>query len=372
MSEDLTFDFGDLNIEGMPDSQLKEEEQKITGATPDGVIKDTAEALQDDAFVDIKETITETEEEEEEEEIKTTSQEAPSSEADSSQQSTLYALAQYLRDEGVLLLDEELENIETIDELKSVIEQSHKQARYANLSETQQRYLDALENGVPVKEYEQIEKDLNVFTSLDQSTIAQDQQLQYELIAIDFMNQGIAEDRAKKLAQLSVTQEGDASVQEAKTALDNIINFKKDQYKQLIDDQKEQTTLELDSIKKAIDDKKEILTMPVNDITKGKLFDFMTTKVASDDNGLPLNKLQKFQRDNPIEANILMNYLFMVTNEGKDLGLIKTNTTSSSSKELEKRLRQLNFDKSGSLIIPDEMISNKGGNKKTKNLNINI
>lgn len=293
----------------------------------------------------------------------------PSSEANSSQ-STLYALAKYLKDEGVLFIEEELKDIENLDDLKALIQKSNDQAKYANLTESQKRYQDALVNGVPTKEYETIEKEISTFQKIDKDSIDTDVQLKYEILAIDFMNQGIEQSKAMKLAEIAVKDE--SSTQDAKEALDNIITFKTNKYKELLSTKKEQTDLDLTNIKKSIDGKQKILEMPVNDITKNKLFDLMTTKVATDDNGLPLNKLQKFQKENPIESNILMNYLFMMTNEGKDLGLIKTNTTSLAAKELEKKLKSLNFDSSGSLIIPDEMISRNNKNSNEDTLTINI
>jgi len=380
MEDDFLLSFDDLNLAEEAAEEVIAGVQTSTGGEED---QPEEGAQSGELSINISETNppvgTEGAEEEEEEEDKDkqgtdSSEKSPSSEADSSQQSTLYALAKYLKDEGVLLLDEEIAKVDSIDELKSLIKTSHDKARYVNMSDTQKRYLDALENGVPVKEYETLEKEISTFQDIKVDSIDKDPQLQYEILAIDYMNQGLSQEKAMKLAQLSVKSEGNESVADAKEALQNIIKFKSEKFKELISTKQEQTEIDLKTIKENIDAKNEILTMPVNDITKNRLFDLMTTKVASDDNGLPLNKLQKFQKDNPIEAKILMNYLFMMTNEGKDLGLIKTNTTSKASKDLEKKLKQLNFDASGSLIIPEGMVSNKGNsnNNNKNNLTINI
>lgn len=361
MEDDVIFNFDDLNVSEETTEIFKEE------TPPAPPVDTTKEEVKEDISIDIPETKTE-----EKDEIDS-SKVAPSSEQNSSQ-STLYALVQHLKDEGALFVGDELEKVDNIEELKAVLAESHKKARFNGMTESQQRYLEALENGVPIKEYETIEKEINTFSNIKQENIEKDQQLQYELIAIDFMNSGIEQEKAMKLAELSVKAEGDNSIAEAKKALENILEHKKSKYQELISSKKEQTEIDLKSIKEAIDGKEKLLEMPINDNTRTKLFDLMTTKVASDDNGLPLNKLQKFQRDNPIEANILMNYLFMMTNEGKDLGLIKTSTTSTAAKELENKLKQLNFDKDGNLIIPDEMVSNKNNSKNTtkENLTINI
>ena len=369
MEDEIMFNFEDMNVSEEALNILNVEgstppidnEEKGTSPKPPEEIKD--ETLS----VEISETKEETGEKID------SSKEPPLSEADSSQ-STLYALAKYLKDEGVLFIEDELKAVETIEDLKTLVADSHKKARFNNMNDSQKRYYEALENGVPVKEYETIEKEIQTFSNIKEESIDTDAQLQYELIAIDFMNQGIEQTKAMKLAELSVKAEGEDSIAGAKSALKSILEHKSAKYKEIVAAKQEQTTLDLKAIKDAIDGKKDILTMPINDNSKSQLFDLMTTQVGSDDKGLPLNKLQKYQRDNPVEANILMNYLFMMTNEGKDLGLIKTNTTSSAAKELESKLKQLNFDSNGSLIIPDELISNRNTSKNNnkENLTINI
>lgn len=366
MEEELMFNFEDMNV-------TEEALNILSGETPPEEEREETVETPEPPAAEIPETTGEETAEEEEEENEHSSEDTPSSEADSSQ-STLYALAKYLKDEGVLFLDEELKDVETIEDLKTLIAESHNKARFNNMSDSQRRYYEALENGIPVKEYETVERDIQTFSNIEEEKIDTDAQLQYELIAIDFMNQGLPQEKAMKLAELSVKAEGEDSVAEAKAALQNIIAHKTEQYKELLASTKEKTELDLKTIKEAIDGKQELLTMKLNDNTKTQLFDLMTTKVGTDDNGLPLNKLQKYQRDNPVEANILMNYLFMMTNEGKDLGLIKTNTTSVASKELEKKLKQLNFDQRGALIIPDNLVSSnrKTNNSQKENLTINI
>ena len=369
MEDELMFSFEDMNVGEDALNVLNNE------AVDDKISTDKEEVINntEDISVDISETketvdatdVVKTTDEE-------TSKEAPSADADSSQ-STLYALAKYLKDEGVLFSEGELGTVDSIEDLKTLLADSHSKARFNNMSDTQKRYFEALENGVPIKDYEEVEKEIQTFSTIKEETINTDAQLQYELIAIDFMNQGIDQDKAKRLAKLSVEADGSDSAAEAKQALESILEHKNSKYTELVNAKKEATTLDLKTIKDSIDGKKEILTMQITDNTKTKLFDLMTTKVGNDDNGLPLNKLQKYQRDNPVESNILMNYLFMMTNEGKDLGLIKTNSTSKATKELENKLKQLNFDTNGSLIIPDELISNKRSNSNNKeNITINI
>ena len=353
MSEDFAFNFEDLNLEDKDLEFINNEETK------------TIEQPQGESVTDTIET---------EEIDDSSSQSSPSSDDNSSHNnSTLYALAKYLKDEGVLLVEEELKELDSLEDLKTLIAESNKKAKYSNMSESQRRYYDALENGIPVKDYEKIESEIQTFKGINDEAITGSEQLRYEIIAIDLINQGIEQNKAMKLAQLALKDE--SNVQDAKEALKNIIDFKTKQFTELLESRQEQTQLEIDQIKKGVFEKDALLTMKLNDTTKNKLFDLITTKVATDDNGMPMNKLQKWQRENPLESTILLNYLYLMTNEGKDLGLIKTNTSTTAAKELEKKLKELSFDKDGSLIIPDYYSTgsrNNSSSTNNKNLTINI
>ena len=155
-----------------------------------------------------------------------------------------------------------------------------------------------------------------------------------------------------------------------------LLESKKAKFAELLKDSTKKTEVALDDIKQSINSKKELLEMPLNDITKNKLFDLMTTKVQTAEDGTPLNELQTWQKENPVEANIFLNYMFLMTNKGKDLGLIKKSSGSTAAKELEKKLKSMSFDKNGSLLIPDSMLKSvkpdQSRTVSTNDLTINI
>ena len=315
--------------------------------------------------------IKETAEEEEEIKSDTTSEAAPSdNQDDSSQSSTLYALAKYLKEEGALYLDEDIDKIETLEELKLLIEKSNTQAKYVGLNESQKRYQDALESGIPKKEYEDIEKEIQTFENIKEEDLKENEQLRFEINALDLIDKGIEREKAIKLAKLSLSDE--SNIEDTKKVLDSLIEKKKETFKTMLKETNTKTELALEDIKKAVYSKDKLLDMEMTENTKAKLFDLMTTKVGTDDNGVPLNKFQKWQIDNPIESNIFINYLYMMTNEGKDLGLIQKTSTSKASKELEKKLQSMSFDKSGALIIPDSMMTDNKTLKTDNKFTINI
>ena len=362
--ENLMFNFEDIDIKEESINFITEEDKVIPKETTTEETTETEDTT--DKTVDISE-------EKKEEDLDKTKEGTPEAKDDSSHNSTLYALAKYLKEEGVLFLDKDLEKVDTLEDLKTLISESNTKARYANLNESQKRYQEALENGIPKNEFEDIEKEIQTFTNIKEENVESDENLRFELVALDLINKGIDRDKAIKLSKLSLTE--DSNIQDAKDALKNLIESKKNTFKTLVETNKTKTDVALSDIKKAIFEKDKILEMSLNDVSKSKLFDLMTTKVDSDENGRPLNKFQKWQKDNPIEAGIFVNYLYMATNEGKDLGLIKKSTTTTATKELENKLKSLSFDTNGSLIIPDEMFRDKpkpNNNNEINKLTINI
>jgi hypothetical protein len=391
MGGDLAFSLNDIKIEGAQTSFLSQD-NGTPGDNPDdqpGSDQDNIQSSQEttpaadaDNFILGTDNTGQANESQESQGSEQSSQEddTPPSGDDSSQNSAFNALAQYLKEGGVLFVEDDIKDIKNVDDLKNLIEKSNEKARYANLNESQKRYHDALEKGVPVKEYEKIEKEIQTFTSIQDEAIETNPNLRYEILAIDMINQGMDAEKAKRFAQLAVKDED--SVEGAKKALNDIIEFKKNSFKELTENTQKETEITINQYKDKIFKEQKILDHELNQQAKNKLFDLITTKVDADEDGRPLNELQKWQRENPMESSIMMNYLYMMTNKGKDLSLIKNAGASVASQDLEKRLKQnLNFDEAGNLIIPDSMLSgspsqnqqtSNNNNSNTKPVNINI
>ena len=87
-------------------------------------------------------------------------EETPASENNDSS-STISVLANYLKEEGVFSSDlEGIENVKNIGDLKDLIAKQVAASRRSDLSEHQQRYLESIESGIPLNQYEQMEKQI--------------------------------------------------------------------------------------------------------------------------------------------------------------------------------------------------------------------
>lgn len=355
--EELFLDLKDLNI------QSAEEDTLLDNVTTDNV--DTEKVKDTEA-----EQATDTDGAEIEEEERTTGNGAPLPDKSSSHQnSTLSVLVNYLKDEGALYLDKDTEDIETLEQLKELIQESNKNARFANLNESQKRYQEALAEGIPKNEFEGLEKEIQALENIKDSDIESNEQLRMELAALDLISKGIPQEKALKLAKVSL--EDPSNIEDTKAIRNSLVDSRKTKFKDLVTSTRETKELGINDLKKAIFDKESFLGTPLNDNTKKSLFDLMTVQVGADDNNTPLNEFQKWQKEKPLEASLFINYMYLMTNKGKDMGLIKKNSVSQSSKELEKRLKTLSFDANGALQIPDEMVGDNGITK-SNSLTINI
>jgi len=254
--------------------------------------------------------------------------------------STFSVFAKSLKEEGVISLeDEDVEDVSSYEDLKNLIVKQIESSKFENLSESQKRYLEAVEAGIPQKDFEAIEKQLNQLESIDEDILKENTQARFDLIAYDYIEKGIPKEKAVELANRSIKLGTD--LEDAKEALESLIKIKSEEYKTTILKTKESNEVSLTKLKEAIDSKDFILK-DVKQTPKQKenLYNMLSTKVDTDDLGQPLNELNKWRKDNKLEAEIILGALYLHTNKFKDLGKILDTAKSKSAQELERKLKQ--------------------------------
>lgn len=272
-----------------------------------------------------------------EKEIKTPSSE---SQEDSS---TFSVFATLLKEEGVISLDEEeIKAVNTVEDLKEVIKKQIENSKFENLSESQKRYLQSVEAGIPQAEFEKVEKELNQLEKITDEVIEKNTQARFELIAYDFINKGFSKEKAIEYANRSIKLGTD--IDDAKDALGNLIKVKQEEFKKTVDTKQEQNKVTLDELKSKIDKTDTILKdVKLTPKQKTDIFNIVSTKVDTDEIGQPINEFNKWKKDNGAEAEILLGALYHLTNKFQNLGKILDTTKSKASQELEKKLRQNEF-----------------------------
>jgi len=251
------------------------------------------------------------------------------------------SLATLLQEKGLVSLEDS--EVSDEDSFVELFKKQIKSNEYGDLSDTQKQYLESIREGIP---HEKAVKDLTQLDQLNSVTneaLEQDAELRKRVIYQDFKNRGYSDERAAKLVQRSL--ELDVDLEDAQEAMNSIKEFSKvriEQENQKIKDQKlaveKAREDNVKKITKEIESLKEVIPgYEVSNNVKDKIKKNMFNVVGENpNNGAPENSLMKFQRENPIDFDKKLYYLFTVTNGFTDFNSIKQETQSKALQDLEK------------------------------------
>lgn len=251
-----------------------------------------------------------------------------------------FSLANTLHEQGILSsLDPETTKIENEDDFFELFKNELKQREYSDLNDTQKKYLEALREGIPQQEVEEYLEVSNQLGSISEEEIENNEQLRETLIKEQYkVLNNMSEEKASKLAKLAVETGDDR--EEAKSALQALLakenqefESKKAEKKQAILKQEEDTKQAIESFRKKIDDSKYIFKdVEVTKTEKEKLFNQMTSSVATTKEGQPIDAITKARLENPEDFALKLHYIFMQTEGFKNIDkFIKKAKTKASS-----------------------------------------
>lgn len=272
-----------------------------------------------------------------------------------------------LRDDGILPdIDEDLiKTAKTPEDFATAIE---KQVA-ARLDETQRRIKEALDNGVEPDEINNYEGTINYLNSIKEDDLSSDTEeaksLRENLIYQDYLNRGFKPERAKKEVDKSITAGTD--IEDAKSALESNKEYYMHSYQSLLKEQedlakeaKEQRRKEMETFSKKILDTEEPLSgVKVDQLTRKKILENATKPIYKDEEGNLMTSIQKYIKENPIDAQYYLNLFYTLTNGFKDINkLVKpkvAKTTKENIRSLESKLRNTNpFRDSGNDLFTDK------------------
>ena len=272
-----------------------------------------------------------------------------------------------LRDDGILPdIDEDLiKTAKTPEDFATAIE---KQVA-ARLDETQRRIKEALDNGVEPDEINNYEGTINYLNSIKEDDLSSDTEeaksLRENLIYQDYLNRGFKPERAKKEVDKSITAGTD--IEDAKSALESNKEYYTHSYQSLLKEQenlakeaKEQRRKEMETFSKKILDTEEPLSgVKVDQLTRKKILENATKPIYKDEEGNLMTSIQKYIKENPIDAQSYLNLFYTLTDGFKDINkLVKpkvAKTTKENIRSLESKLRNTNpFRDSGNDLFTDK------------------
>lgn len=256
------------------------------------------------------------------------------------------SLASALAEAGVFssLSEEEIGEITDVTTLLDAVKKQTTENRYSDLNDDQKKYLDALKEGIPEKEFHQHTANAAQYKKVSNEQIKGNTAMITELVKRSLMVRGVDVDTATEMAAIQAAKDDAATRGQA--ARDQLVAHEEKQLEDKLNNQKaEREAAEAADKEALVELKTKIQTMSeilpgvkANTQTKNKIFDSMTTPVSEDDNGNPLNELMKKYQEDP-EFRYKLHAMYYQTKGLTDFKKFKATAKSSAIEELEQKLK---------------------------------
>ena len=289
-------------------------------------------------------------------------EEEPEPKGKTSQQNFYSSIATALKGEGILpdLSDENIEKITDAEALAKSI-QDHIESK---LDETQKRINKALNDGVEPNTIKNYENTLKYLDSINDEVLSDESEqgveLRKRLIISDWINKGMKQERAIKLAEQSISNGTD--LDDAKEALEGNKSFYQDNYNKILKDaenqriqaQKDREQQAANLKKSILEDDKVFGDFEVDKATRQKVFDLISKPVHKDsETGALSTELQYYQSQNPTDFLKYVGLAYTLTNGFKNIGNLLQNKVKKEVKKgfktLEGKIATTSRDGDGNL-----------------------
>lgn len=268
--------------------------------------------------------------------------------ADGDSSSDFTSLATVLHEQGLLpSLDIEKDTVKSVDDFVNVFKKEQEIQVQLKLQE----YIDHLD----INQITQSKKNISDLSQLTPEVLKDNLELAKTIIYEDYINQGIGEDKAKRLLKRTIDLGEDAILEDAEDSLESIKEFesrKIESQKENIQKQIEAERLEQENIdktlKEAIYERKDLVNgYKPTKAFQDKIYKTITEIVGKSPQGDFENKFMKERRENPVEFEARMYMFYELSNGFKDYSKLTTSAKSSAVKDLEKFARKTTIKDNG-------------------------
>ena len=280
------------------------------------------------------------------------------------------SFASELHSKGVLpSLDLESTKIEDTDSLATVIKgEIDTQAKAYIISKIGEQGFDALEKGVSLAQYQEHTNTVQQLDNITDDVLEDDLELSKRVVLQDYINQGLTEQRAKHILQKSIDLGEDSLIEDAKQSIVSLKAYENLRIEQekINASQRQAEAVQAqekidNDLKQAIYSKKAFIEgLEVNKTIQDKVYKAITQVVGESPDGVMENQLMKDRRENPVDFDAKLYYLYELTGGFKDFSKITTKATSRAASDFERALRQTKFESGGNPTYVDDANSYDG------------
>jgi len=258
--------------------------------------------------------------------------------------------ANFLSDKGLITVQEdELLKIKSDDDFAEVMRKQIKANEYADLTDKQKKYLEAVREGIPQESFHDNLQSQEAFAQLTDELIKSDSEVRKELILEGIKAKGF--DEAYALKHFKRVSDSGEDVEEAilfrgklKEAQDLRYQKEVEDFQTVKKDNAVARQKQVDDLKESVYSKDKIFDG--FSITKGiqdKVYSLITKAVAHTEEGIPLNALMHYQQEHPTEFQTNIHYLFELTDGFKNLKKFETKAATKATNYLKSKLQKSNY-----------------------------
>lgn len=281
------------------------------------------------------------------------------------------SFASVLSEKGLLpSIDLDSNKIKSVDDLTETLKQEIQiQSRQYLINKVGEDGLEALERGISLAELQQYNNNVNTLDNITKETIEGDLDLAKQLIKQDYLSQGMDERRVNRILKKSIDLGEEVIIEDAMESLESLKLIQARQLEKLAEErrfqeeQNRQLQEKIDNdLKSSIyNDSEYFKDMKVNKDIQDRVYKSITQVVSQDPNtGVAENRLMKDRRENPIEFDKRLYYLYEITDGFKNINKLISKSESKAANSLEKILRNNKFETSGKPSFMDDPDSYDG------------
>lgn len=282
----------------------------------------------------------------------------------STSSSNLYSsLATVVHEQGLLpSLDITKEKIETIEDLVKAFEREQQ-------VQAEAKFNDYISN-VDINKIASSKKELFDLSSITEDTLKADLNQAKEIIYRDLINQNIPEAKAAKMVKRLIDLGEEAVLEDATESLSSLKEFEtrkieaeKIAYKERLEQEKiDQENLDK-SIRESVYESKNLINgLNTTKALQDKVYKNITEIVGKSPDGYFENRFMKDRRENPVEFEARMHYIYELTDGFKNYSKLKTSAQTDAVKNLEKAARQNKIKDNGTPVWLQDGESYGGSN----------
>lgn len=229
--------------------------------------------------------------------------------------------------------------------------------------------VEALEKGITLAEYQSYNTAINALDTITDDRLESDLELAKRIIHQDYTNQGLSEDKSNRFLRRIIDSGEDAIIEESKDALRSLKEFETRQLDKVAEARKEQANQSRLNQEKLDNDLKSAVFQSdeyikgmgkVPKTLKDKVYSSITKVVGTSPNGIAENTLMKHRREDPIDFDVKLYYLYELTKGFTDFSKLVSRSESVATRNLESSLRTTRFESSSEPTYMQDNQSYKG------------